>query len=130
MRSFVIFLLLNQKNSKYKWVDSQGFSIRDLQNKEIHTPEELHECLRRAQSNRAVADNQSNERSSARSHSVARIRFIGTHVTKQEVLTGNLNLVDLAGSESLNPESTSPARDRQTVETKRIKRLVCHVRIL
>lgn len=40
----------------------QDLYVSNLCVKEIHHPEELHECLRIAQQNRAVAATQSNER--------------------------------------------------------------------
>ncbi|XP_071580801.1 protein claret segregational [Temnothorax nylanderi] len=111
------------KTHEIRMVDNKGqdLYVSNLQIEEIHSPEELHECLRTAQRNRAVAATQSNERSS-RSHSVARIRLIGTHVTKQEVSIGNLNLVDLAGSERLKTEGAV-----RTAETKNINKSLANL---
>ncbi|XP_011874076.1 PREDICTED: protein claret segregational isoform X2 [Vollenhovia emeryi] len=111
------------KMHEIRMVDSKGHDlyVSNLQIKEIHNAEELYACLRTAQRNRAVAATQSNERSS-RSHSVARIRLIGTHVTKQEVVVGNLNLVDLAGSERLKSEEAI-----RTAETKNINKSLANL---
>ncbi|XP_012059989.1 PREDICTED: protein claret segregational [Atta cephalotes] len=100
---------------------SQDLYVSNLQVEEIHSPEELHKCLQIAQRNRAVAATQSNERSS-RSHSVTRIRLIGTHITKQEISIGNLNLVDLAGSERLKTEEAV-----RTTETKNINKSLANL---
>ncbi|XP_012531224.1 protein claret segregational [Monomorium pharaonis] len=112
-----------QKTHEIRMVDNKGqdLYVSNLQIKEIHSPEELHECLRTAQRNRAVAATDSNERSS-RSHSVARIRLIGTHTIKQEVSIGNLNLVDLAGSERLKTEEAV-----RTAETKNINKSLANL---
>lgn len=59
---------------------------------------------------------------SSRSHSVARIRLIGTHAVKQEVSVGNLNLVDLAGSERLKSEEVV-----RTTETKNINKSLANL---
>ncbi|XP_029162708.1 protein claret segregational-like [Nylanderia fulva] len=120
----IIDLLDSQpKSHEIRMVDSKGqdLYVSNLQIQEIHSPEELHECLRIAQCNRAVAATQSNERSS-RSHSVTRIRLIGTHSTKQEVSIGNLNLVDLAGSERLKNEEAV-----RTTETKNINKSLANL---
>ncbi|XP_025997106.1 protein claret segregational isoform X2 [Solenopsis invicta] len=112
-----------QKIHEIRMVDSKGqdLYVSNLQIEEIHNPEELHECLRTAQRNRACAATHSNERSS-RSHSVTRIRLIGTHIAKQEVSVGNLNLVDLAGSERLKTEEAV-----RTVETKNINKSLANL---
>ncbi|XP_011690178.1 PREDICTED: protein claret segregational [Wasmannia auropunctata] len=120
----IVDLLDSQpKTHEIRMVDSKGqdLYVSNLRIEEIHSPEELHECLRIAQRNRAVAATQSNERSS-RSHSVARIRLIGTHTTKQEVSVGNLNLVDLAGSERLKTEEAV-----RTAETKNINKSLANL---
>lgn len=59
---------------------------------------------------------------SSRSHSVTRIRLIGTHTMKQEVSVGNLNLVDLAGSERLKTEEAV-----RTAETKNINKSLANL---
>ncbi|KAG5348254.1 NCD protein, partial [Acromyrmex charruanus] len=100
---------------------SQDLYVSNLRIEEIHSPEELHKCLQIAQCNRAVAATQSNERSS-RSHSVTRIRLIGTHTIKQEISIGNLNLVDLAGSERLKTEEAV-----RTTETKNINKSLANL---
>ncbi|XP_034949521.1 protein claret segregational-like isoform X4 [Chelonus insularis] len=112
-----------QKIHEIRMVDSRGTDlyVTNLQIEEIHNPEELHSCLRMAQQNRAVAATKSNERSS-RSHSVARIRLIGTHKGKGETSIGNLNLVDLAGSERLRGEEAA-----RTAETKNINKSLANL---
>ncbi|XP_017880297.1 protein claret segregational-like [Ceratina calcarata] len=111
------------KNHDIRMADPKGHDlfVTNLQVEEIHSPEELHECLLIAQRNRAVAATQSNERSS-RSHSVARIKLIGTHKTKEEVSIGNLNLVDLAGSERLKNEESV-----RVTETKNINKSLANL---
>lgn len=59
---------------------------------------------------------------SSRSHSVARIRLIGTHKTRNEMCTGTLNLVDLAGSERLRNEEVA-----RTTETKNINKSLANL---
>lgn len=112
-----------QKTHEIRMADSKGHDlyVSNLKIEEIHSPEELHECLLTAQRNRAVAATQSNERSS-RSHSVARIRLIGTHQTKEEISIGNLNLVDLAGSERLKGEESV-----RMAETKNINKSLANL---
>ncbi|XP_014481118.1 PREDICTED: protein claret segregational [Dinoponera quadriceps] len=120
----IVDLLDSQpKSHEIRMVDSKGqdLYVSNLQIEEINNPDKLHECLRTAQRNRAVAATQSNERSS-RSHSVTRIRLIGTHTTKQEVSVGNLNLVDLAGSERLKSEEVV-----RTTETKNINKSLANL---
>lgn len=106
------------KTHEIRMADNKGHDlfVTNLTIEEVHSPEELQECLLIAQRNRAVANTQSNERSS-RSHSVARIRLIGVHNVREEVSIGNLNLVDLAGSERLKNEETA-----RIVETKNINK--------
>ncbi|KOC62824.1 Protein claret segregational [Habropoda laboriosa] len=120
----IVDLLDSQsKMHEIRMTDSKGHDlyVSNLKIEEIHSPEELHECLITAQRNRAVAATQSNERSS-RSHSVARIKLIGTHQTKEEVSIGNLNLVDLAGSERLKGEESI-----RTAETKNINKSLANL---
>lgn len=111
------------KQHEIRMADPKGHDlfVTNLRIQEIHNPEELHECLLIAQRNRAVAATQSNERSS-RSHSVARIKLIGTHKTKEEVSIGNLNLVDLAGSERLKNEESV-----RIAETKNINKSLANL---
>ncbi|XP_076619691.1 protein claret segregational-like [Colletes latitarsis] len=120
----IVDLLDSQaKTHEIRMTDSKGqdLYVSNLQVQEIHSPEELHQYLLIAQHNRAVAATQSNERSS-RSHSVARIKLIGTHKTKNEVSIGNLNLVDLAGSERLKSEESV-----RTAETKNINKSLANL---
>lgn len=115
----IVDLLDSQpKLLEIRMADSKGHDlyVSNLRVEEIHSPEELHNCLLVAQQNRAVAATQANERSS-RSHSVARIRLIGRHARKDEMSIGNLNLVDLAGSERLKNEEAA-----RTTETKNINK--------
>ncbi|XP_051164119.1 protein claret segregational [Leptopilina boulardi] len=115
----IVDLLDSQhKLLEIRMADSKGndLYVSNLRVEEIHSPEELHNCLLIAQQNRAVAATQANERSS-RSHSVARIRLIGKHTRKDEMSIGNLNLVDLAGSERLKGEEAA-----RTTETKNINK--------
>ncbi|XP_076243084.1 protein claret segregational [Calliopsis andreniformis] len=120
----IVDLLDSQpKTHEIRMADSKGHDlyVSNLKVEEIHSPEELHECLLTAQRNRAVAATQSNERSS-RSHSVARIKLIGVHKTKEEVSVGNLNLVDLAGSERLKGEESA-----RLTETKNINKSLANL---
>ncbi|KOC65509.1 Protein claret segregational, partial [Habropoda laboriosa] len=111
------------KMHEIRMADSKGRDVyvSNLHLEEIHSPEQLHECLLTAQRNRAVAATQSNERSS-RSHSVARIKLIGRHQTKEEISIGNLNLVDLAGSERLKGEECI-----RVTETKNINKSLANL---
>ncbi|XP_015605449.1 protein claret segregational [Cephus cinctus] len=120
----IVDLLDSQtKVHEIRMADAKGTDVyvSNLSVQEIHSPEELQEYLRIAQENRAVAATQANERSS-RSHSVARIRLIGTHTLKDEVCIGNLNLVDLAGSERLKTEEAV-----RTAETKNINKSLANL---
>ncbi|KAK0174741.1 hypothetical protein PV327_010476 [Microctonus hyperodae] len=119
----VDLLDFNQKSHEIRMVDSKSADlyVTNLFVEEIESPEELHECLKIAQQNRAVAATKCNERSS-RSHSVARIRLIGTNEKSQERSVGNLNLVDLAGSERLKGDEVA----RQT-ETKNINKSLANL---
>ncbi|XP_014229310.1 protein claret segregational [Trichogramma pretiosum] len=112
-----------RKSHDIRMADSKGTDlyVTNLLVQEINSPEELNQCLLMAQENRAMAATQSNERSS-RSHSVARIRLIGTHSGKQEVCIGNLNLVDLAGSERLKNEEAA-----RIAETKNINKSLANL---
>lgn len=61
----IVDLLDSQpKTHEIRMVDSKGqdLYVSNLRVEEIKSPEELHECLRTAQRNRAVAATQSNER--------------------------------------------------------------------
>ncbi|KAF3425194.1 hypothetical protein E2986_07282 [Frieseomelitta varia] len=120
----IVDLLDSQpKTHEIRMADSKGHDlyVSNLRVEEINSPEELHECLLTAQRNRAVAATLSNERSS-RSHSVARIKLIGTHQSKEEVSVGNLNLVDLAGSERLKGEESL-----RLTETKNINKSLANL---
>ncbi|XP_076635892.1 protein claret segregational-like [Colletes latitarsis] len=120
----IVDLLDSQtKTHEIRMTDSKGHDlyVSNLRVQEIHSPEELQKYLSIAQHNRAVAATLSNERSS-RSHSVARIKLIGTHMTKKEVSIGNLNLVDLAGSERLKGEESA-----RMAETKNINKSLANL---
>ncbi|XP_076670687.1 protein claret segregational [Andrena cerasifolii] len=120
----IVDLLDSQlKTHEIRMADSKGqdLYVSNLKIEEIHSPEELHQCLLTAQKNRAVAATQSNERSS-RSHSVTRIKLIGVHKMKEEVSIGNLNLVDLAGSERLRGEESV-----RVAETKNINKSLANL---
>ncbi|XP_035733993.1 protein claret segregational-like isoform X1 [Vespa mandarinia] len=121
----IVDLLDSQCNKihEIRMRDNRGHDlyVSNLKVEEIHNAEELQECLLTAQRNRAVAATNSNERSS-RSHSVARIRLIGEHKTKEEICIGNLNLVDLAGSERLKGEEAA-----RTAETKNINKSLANL---
>ncbi|XP_043256727.1 protein claret segregational-like [Colletes gigas] len=120
----IVDLLDSQtKTHEIRMTDSKGHDlyVSNLKVQEIHSPEELQNYLLIAQHNRAVAATLSNERSS-RSHSVARIKLIGTHKTKKEVSIGNLNLVDLAGSERLKGEEST-----RVAETKNINKSLANL---
>lgn len=61
----IVDLLDSQsKIHEIRMADSKGHDlyVSNLKIEEIHSPEELHECLLTAQRNRAVAATQSNER--------------------------------------------------------------------
>ncbi|XP_046736786.1 protein claret segregational-like [Diprion similis] len=111
------------KTHEIRMTDSKGTDIyvTNLRIEQVNSPAELQDCLRLAQKNRAVAATHSNERSS-RSHSVARIRLIGTHKVRNEVCTGTLNLVDLAGSERLRNDEIA-----RTTETKNINKSLANL---
>ncbi|KAJ8674882.1 hypothetical protein QAD02_010668 [Eretmocerus hayati] len=120
----IVDLLDNSKKSHdIRMADSKGSDlyVTNLLVQEIHSPEELNQCLLIARENRAMAATQSNERSS-RSHSVARIRLIGTHKANSEICVGNLNLVDLAGSERLKNEEAA-----RIAETKNINKSLANL---
>ncbi|CAL1677983.1 unnamed protein product [Lasius platythorax] len=113
------------KTHEIRMVDSRSHDlyISNLQIREIHNAEELHECLRIAQCNRTVAETRSNEQSS-RSHSIIKIKLIGTNSTKQERSIGNLNLVDLAGTDRISLKSEEAVR---ITETKNINKSLANL---
>ncbi|KAJ1965838.1 kinesin-like nuclear fusion protein [Dimargaris xerosporica] len=87
--------------------------VTDLTTVTLDTPAQVHQLLKRALHNRAVAATQCNERSS-RSHSVFTLRLTGKNTITQESSAGVLNLIDLAGSERLSQSGSTGDRLKET----------------
>ncbi|TPX63842.1 hypothetical protein SpCBS45565_g06292 [Spizellomyces sp. 'palustris'] len=87
--------------------------VTDVVTVKVETPTQVHEVLRKASHNRAVAATNCNERSS-RSHSVFTLRLKGTNPLTSESSSGTLNLIDLAGSERLSSSGSTGDRLRET----------------
>ncbi|KAJ1957425.1 kinesin-like nuclear fusion protein [Dispira parvispora] len=87
--------------------------VTDLTSVELDSPEKVHQLLKRATQNRAVAATQCNERSS-RSHSVFTLRLNGHNTITNETSEGVLNLIDLAGSERLSQSGSTGDRLKET----------------
>ncbi|KAJ1977068.1 kinesin-like nuclear fusion protein [Dimargaris verticillata] len=87
--------------------------VTDLTTVALDTPAQVHQLLKRALHNRAVAATQCNERSS-RSHSVFTLRLTGQNTITQESSAGVLNLIDLAGSERLSQSGSTGDRLKET----------------
>lgn len=86
---------IKMRNSK----NPMDIYVSNLTEVPVTQPDELHELMRIAKSNRATAATVGNERSS-RSHAVTQIQLKGYHDDKGETCMGTINLIDLAGSES------------------------------
>eukprot|EP01107_Rhizomastix_libera_P001119 TRINITY_DN11965_c0_g1_i1.p1 TRINITY_DN11965_c0_g1~~TRINITY_DN11965_c0_g1_i1.p1 ORF type:complete len:701 (-),score=206.18 TRINITY_DN11965_c0_g1_i1:78-2156(-) len=87
--------------------------VSDLTVVPITNRSQVHNLLKIASSNRAVAATKCNERSS-RSHSVFILKLTGTNESTKEVIQGVLNLVDLAGSERLKESQATGDRLKET----------------
>ncbi|KAG4097061.1 kinesin-domain-containing protein [Neocallimastix lanati (nom. inval.)] len=79
----------------------------------VHTPEQVHNLLKKAQQNRAVGATLCNERSS-RSHSVFIFKLSGVNSITEDTCEGTLNLIDLAGSERLSQSGATGDRLKET----------------
>ncbi|KAJ3070043.1 Kinesin-like protein kifc1 [Podochytrium sp. JEL0797] len=79
----------------------------------VTTGKQVHDLLKKAQTNRAVAATNSNEHSS-RSHSVFTLRLSGVNELTLEKCEGVLNLIDLAGSERLTASGSVGDRLKET----------------
>ncbi|KAJ3096950.1 hypothetical protein HDU97_005425 [Phlyctochytrium planicorne] len=88
-------------------------TVTDITTVSVETPKEIHNVLRKATANRAVAATNSNERSS-RSHSVFTLRLTGKNAQTGEASDGTLNLIDLAGSERLSSSGSTGERLKET----------------
>ncbi|XP_042242981.1 carboxy-terminal kinesin 2-like isoform X2 [Homarus americanus] len=113
-------LLASPKESKnltydIKLTDSKKNDtfVTNLKVLEVTNENKVHHLLHLAQQQRAVAATNMNERSS-RSHSVFRLKLIGTNSKTTESCEGTLNLVDLAGSERLKESGSEGARLTET----------------
>ncbi|XP_055998157.1 carboxy-terminal kinesin 2-like isoform X2 [Ostrea edulis] len=93
--------------------DKKDVTVTNLTTVTVTSESQVHELLRKASHNRAVAETKCNERSS-RSHSVFRLRISGVNKHTKEVCQGTLNLVDLAGSERLKESGSEGARLKET----------------
>ncbi|KAI9091492.1 P-loop containing nucleoside triphosphate hydrolase protein [Phlyctochytrium arcticum] len=88
-------------------------SVTEIQTVQVTTPAEVHNVLKKASHNRAVAATNCNERSS-RSHSVFTLRLTGYNSLTSESSQGILNLIDLAGSERLSSSGSTGDRLKET----------------
>ena len=79
----------------------------------MNSPEEVHNVLKKAAQNRAVAATKCNEQSS-RSHSVFSLKLTGVNPITEESSEGLLNLIDLAGSERLSSSGSTGDRLKET----------------
>lgn len=93
--------------------DKKDVMVTNLTTVMVTLEDQVHELLRKASHNRAVAETKCNERSS-RSHSVFRLKISGVNKHTQEACIGTLNLVDLAGSERLKDSGSEGARLKET----------------
>lgn len=93
--------------------DKKDVMVTNLTTVMVTSEDQVHELLRKASHNRAVAETKCNERSS-RSHSVFRLKISGVNKHTQEACIGTLNLVDLAGSERLKDSGSEGARLKET----------------
>ncbi|XP_013777347.2 carboxy-terminal kinesin 2-like isoform X1 [Limulus polyphemus] len=89
----------------------------------VKTEKRIHQLLKKARKNRAVAATKCNQHSS-RSHSVFRIKLSGNNSITGETCEGTLNLVDLAGSERLKD---SGSEGQRLEETKNINRSLANL---
>nr|AVR43205.1 KIFC1 [Phascolosoma esculenta] len=92
---------------------SHDVMVTNLTVKAVTSPKQVHDLLRKASANRAVASTNCNERSS-RSHSVFMLKIRGENPITGETSHGVLNLVDLAGSERLKESGSTGARLKET----------------
>nr|AJF36162.1 C-terminal kinesin motor protein KIFC1 [Procambarus clarkii] len=113
-------LLASSKDSKsltyeIKLTDSKKNEtfVSNLRVVKVTDETEVHHLLHLAQQQRAVAETKMNERSS-RSHSVFRLKLVGSNSITSESCEGTLNLVDLAGSERLKESGSEGARLTET----------------
>ncbi|XP_063863781.1 kinesin-like protein KIFC1 isoform X3 [Scylla paramamosain] len=107
--TYDIKLVDNKKNDTY---------VTNLKIVPVLDETQVHQLLRMAQQQRAVAATNMNEHSS-RSHSVFRLKLVGENCRTSESCEGTLNLVDLAGSERLKESGSEGAR---LTETQNINR--------
>ncbi|KAI8845529.1 P-loop containing nucleoside triphosphate hydrolase protein [Chytridium lagenaria] len=87
--------------------------VTDITTVPVSSPLEVHDLLKKAALNRAVAATNCNERSS-RSHSVFTLRLSGKNSLTGESSDGTLNLIDLAGSERLSSSGSTGDRLKET----------------
>jgi len=88
-------------------------TVTDTTIVKVHTPEQVHQLLKKAQQNRAVGATLCNERSS-RSHSVFILKLSGVNSITEDTCEGTLNLIDLAGSERLSQSGATGDRLKET----------------
>ncbi|KAJ3125213.1 kinesin-like nuclear fusion protein [Nowakowskiella sp. JEL0407] len=101
------------KKREIKHLGTGKTIVTDCVNVVVNNPREVHNLLKKASHNRAVAATQCNERSS-RSHSVFTLRLSGRNDLTDETIEGNLNLIDLAGSERLSSSGSTGERLKET----------------
>jgi kinesin family protein C1 len=88
-------------------------TVTNLKSFKVQRPEQVHELINKADSNRSIGQTSMNERSS-RSHSVFTMHLRGSNASTGQTNEGTLNLIDLAGSERLNNSKATGDRLKET----------------
>ncbi|EGD73563.1 carboxy terminal motor kinesin [Salpingoeca rosetta] len=110
--------LLATPGSATKPVISWTAPVSNLSEFAVTVPDDVHELLQRAETNRRTAKTAMNARSS-RSHSVFRLQIAGENKAAGEVCNATLNLIDLAGSERIK---VSKVQGKEEKEAKYINK--------
>merc|ERR1719240_1690016 len=98
--------LLGGKNTLQKKLDVKiandgSASVPGLTEIDVHSTEEVLNCMVQAQANRTTMQTDMNDESS-RSHSIVQVKTVCTHKKDKKEYIGKINLIDLAGSENTN----------------------------
>ncbi|ELU09990.1 hypothetical protein CAPTEDRAFT_2580 [Capitella teleta] len=112
-------LLTNSKDQEVKHElkmvspNSPEVMVTNLTYVKVNSPQQVFGLLKKASTNRAVAETKMNEHSS-RSHSVFRLHLKGFNSVTHEKSAGCLNMIDLAGSERLKESKSEGERLKET----------------
>jgi len=94
--------------------DNQGrTTVNNLKTFKVVRPEQVHDLIAKADTNRACGKTNMNEHSS-RSHSVFTMHLRGSNASTGQTNEGTLNLIDLAGSERLSSSQVVGAALKET----------------